>query len=62
MNQTTQLKVLHILNDGRAPLSSEIIGNIPDDAASEIVDLSAGEISYGELIDKIFACDKVISW
>ncbi len=55
-------RILHILNDGPDRLSSEIIGLIDDEVTSQVIDLSADDNSYDEIIDRIADCDKVISW
>ncbi len=55
-------RILHILNDGPGRISSEFIGLLDGDTACEVVDLSADDISYHEIIDKIAHCDRVISW
>ncbi len=65
---TTQ--VLHILNDGPDELSDQIIDahsreckvEVVDLNKIEVVDLNKKEISYEELIEKIFSCEQVVSW
>ena len=56
------MKILHILNDGDEPLYTEVIEAMAKEDTREIIDLSRTNLSYGEIIDKIFDSDKVISW
>lgn len=56
------MNLLHILNDGPGPLSDQIIEVQSQANDVEVIDLSQGEVSYGNLIDKISSCDRVISW
>jgi hypothetical protein len=56
------VKILHILNDGPTKLSDEIIRvqSLVHDVT--VIDLSRKEMSYEEIIDRIFSSDRVISW
>jgi len=56
------MKILHILNDGPAQLSDEVISLQSKDNEVKRIDLSPKDISYEDIVDDIFACDKVISW
>jgi len=56
------MHVLHILNDGLTELSEQIIELHSSECSIEVVDLKKIEISYEQLVDKIFSCDRVISW
>ncbi len=56
------MKILHILNDGPAKLSSQIIETQSKGNTIKIIDLSKKELSYEGLVDDIFSYDKVISW
>jgi hypothetical protein len=56
------MKILHILNDGPDRLSSEIIAVQLEDHDVMVVDLSKRALSYEELVDEIFAADRVVSW
>ncbi len=56
------MKILHILNDGDEPLYMKVIEAMAEEDTREIIDLSKTNLSYGEIIDKIFDSDKVISW
>lgn len=56
------MKILHILNDGPARLSDRIIQEQSKDHQVEVIDLSKNAVSYEVLIEKIFACDKVMCW
>jgi len=55
-------KILHILNDGPTELSDQMIDVNSMECQIEVVNLCKKEISYAELVDKIFSCDRVISW
>ncbi len=55
-------KILHILNDGPTELSNQMIDVHSRECHVEVVDLKKKEISYEELVDKIFSCERVISW
>lgn len=54
--------MLHLLNDGQGAIAAEIIRLQAAEFDVEVVDLSNADLSYEDLIDKIFASDKVISW
>jgi len=56
------MHILHILNDGPGELSDQIINVHSRECDVEVVDLNKKEISYEDLVDKIFSCDLVISW
>jgi hypothetical protein len=56
------MKILHILNDGPAKLSDEIISVQKKDNDVKVVDLSKKEASYESIVDDIFSHDKVVSW
>lgn len=56
------MKLLHILVDGPATLPDRIAEALSSDHEIEVVDLSQEGISYDAVIDKIFSCDRVISW
>ncbi len=56
------MKILHLLNDGPDGLSGEMIGAMADGNEATIIDLSKNAVSYDEIIEWIFRCDKVISW
>ena len=57
-----KMKVLHILNNGPGELSDQMIDANAGEYQVEVVNLGENEISYDELVDKIFSCDRVISW
>lgn len=57
-----KMKILHILNGGPTDLSDQVIDENSREHQVEIVNLGEKEISYDELVDKIFSCDRVISW
>jgi len=56
------MRILHILNDGPSELSDQIIDVHAREYQVEVVDLNQKEISYDDLVGKIFSCDRVISW
>jgi len=56
------MHILHILNDGPTELSGQLIDVHSSDCRIEVVDLKKKEITYEDLVDKIFSCDRVISW
>ena len=56
------IKMLFLLNNGPDASSSAWIEAVPPDCAVEVIDLTRKEVPYDSLVDKIFACDKVISW
>ncbi|MFV1993071.1 MAG: hypothetical protein ACC635_04135 [Acidiferrobacterales bacterium] len=55
-------KILHILNDGPTELSDQMIDVNSGECQAEVVNLGEKEISYDELVEKIFSCERVISW
>ena len=56
------MKILHILNDGPAKLSDQVINVQSKDQEVKIIDLSKKTASYESIVDDIFSYDKVISW
>ncbi|NOY17603.1 MAG: hypothetical protein GXP23_11910 [Gammaproteobacteria bacterium] len=56
------MSILHILNDGSTKLSDQIIDAHSRECHTEVVDLNKKEISYEDLVDKIFYFERVISW
>jgi len=56
------MHILHILNDGPTELSDQMIDVHSRECHIEVVDLKKMEITYEDLVDKIFSCDRVISW
>mgnify|MGYP000032290637 FL=1 len=69
MNEAADIKkdnmivnILHILTDGAQPITDQAIDIQSRIHTLEVVDLSEGDIDYAELVNKIFACNKVISW
>jgi hypothetical protein len=56
------MRILHILNDGPNELSDQIIDEHSREYQVEVVDLNQKEVSYEDLVGKIFSCDRVISW
>lgn len=55
-------KMLFLLSDGPDAMSGAWIEALSRDCQVEVVDLARKELSYNLLVDKIFACDKVMSW
>ncbi len=56
------MHILHILNDGPTELSDQMIDIHSRECHVEVVDLKKKEVSYEDIVDKIFSCDRVISW
>ncbi len=56
------MHILHILNDGPTELSDQMTDVHAREHHTEVVDLKKEEISYEDLVDKIFSSDRVISW
>ena len=56
------MKILHILNDGPKSDAREIIEEQGVHHEVEVIDLSVQPVSYSELVEKIAASDKVVSW
>lgn len=56
------MRVLHLLNDGPETAPGDILKLQTAELDVEVIDLSRTDLSYEELVDKIFASDKVISW
>ena len=57
-----RLKILHLLNDGGDELSARIIAVHARDHQVRVVNLRDRELSFEQLVDEIFAHDKVVSW
>jgi hypothetical protein len=57
-----RMKVLHLLRDGPEATASRIIAAHAKQHQVTVIDLDAREISYEDLVDRIFAHDKVICW
>lgn len=56
------MRILHILLDGPTDLSERIIGTQASGHDVQTIDLSLGDIAYEDLVDRIFAHDRVVSW
>jgi len=56
------MRVLHLLNDGPETAPRAVLELQRAESELEVIDLSSMEISYEDLVDKIFTSDKVISW
>jgi hypothetical protein len=56
------MRILCLLNEGADPDARRWIEALPADHEIEIVDLAKKELSYVELVERIFAADRVISW
>ncbi|MFV1973274.1 MAG: hypothetical protein ACC648_06095 [Thiohalobacterales bacterium] len=56
------MHILHILNDGPTELSDHVIDAHSRECRVDVVDLKKKDVSYEDLVDKIFSCDRVISW
>lgn len=56
------IKLLFLLNDGPDASSGAWIQALSRDSQVEVIDLARAEVPYDALVDKIFACDRLISW
>jgi hypothetical protein len=56
------VKMLFLLNDGPDASSAAWIDALARNCEVEVIDLARKEVPYDALVDKIFACDKVVSW
>lgn len=56
------MKILHILNDGPSDLPGIMIREHQKSHEVKVIDLSAANVSYEEIVDDIFSFDRVISW
>jgi hypothetical protein len=56
------MKILHILVDGPGSLPDGIAEAQGAEHEVETLDLSEDGLDYGAVVDRIFACYKVISW
>ncbi len=57
-----RMKVLHLLHDGPEAMANRIIAMQAKEHEVTVIDLGACGISYEDLVDQIFAHDKVICW
>lgn len=55
-------KLLFLLNDRPDASSGAWIEALSRNCEVEVIDLARKEVPYDALVDKIFACDKLISW
>jgi len=56
------VKMLLLLNDGPDASSGGWIEALSRNSEVEVIDLARKEVPYDALVEKIFACDKLISW
>ena len=56
------VKMLFLLNDGPDAFSGAWIEALSRNCEVEVVDLARKQVPYDALVDKIVACDKLISW
>jgi len=56
------MKILYLLNDGPDETCNRLIEIQAEEHDVEIVDLSKGNASYEDIVGKIFASDRVVSW
>ena len=56
------MRILCLLNEGADSGARRWIDALSGDHDVETVDLAKKELSYAELVDRIFAADRVISW
>ena len=56
------VKLLFLLNEGPDASSGAWIEALSRDCDVEVIDLARKDVPYDALVDKMFACDKLISW
>jgi len=56
------VKLLLLLNDGPDAPSGAWIEALSSTCDVEVIDLTRKQVPYDALVDKIFDCDKLISW
>ncbi len=56
------VKMLFLLNDGSDASSGAWIEALSRNSEVEVIDLARKGVPYDTLVEKIFACDKLISW
>jgi len=56
------MNVLHLLCDGPEAAASRIVAVHAREHQVKVIDLSTREVSYEDLVDEIFAHDRVICW
>ena len=56
------VKMLFLLNDGPDASSGAWIAALSRNCEVEVIDLARKDVPYAALVDKIFACDRLISW
>ncbi len=56
------MRILHLINDSLTDQSKQIIDFQSESGDVKVIELSKKEVSYEEIIDDIFSCDRVISW
>lgn len=56
------MRILHMLIDGPETASEDMVKLQAAEHDVEVVDLSSPDISYEDLVEKIFKSDKVVSW
>ena len=56
------VKMLFLLNDGPDGSSGAWIEALSSNCEVEVIDLARKGVYNDALVDKIFTCDKVISW
>lgn len=61
MNMKSMM-ILHILNDGPAVLSDNVIAVQAEKSVVKVIDLTKKSVSYENIVDEIFFHDMVISW
>ncbi len=57
-----RMNVLHLLCDGPEAAASRIVAVHAREHQVKVIDLSTREVSYEDLVDEIFAHDRVICW
>lgn len=57
-----RMKILHLLRDGPEPTATRVIAVHAREHQVKVIDLGARDLAYDDLVDEIFAHDKVICW
>lgn len=57
-----QHNILYLYTDGPVLSAQQLIESQDKRDNVDIVDLTDKTVDYDELVDKIFACDQVLSW
>ncbi len=56
------MKILCLLRDGEREDAGRWADALAAENEVEVIDLSAPGVAYGDLVERIFAADRVITW